>query len=369
MYKRILALIRKELLGVLRDRKIRFSLLMPPLIQLFIFTFAATLDVQNVTMGILNRDNGEQGFELVQRFHGAPTFSHIIYLKSVEEIAPFMDKQKGVLVLSLDEQFSRNLDSGKPAIVQLILDGRKSNTAQIVSGYATTIINRFNTDFAAKAEIKVQNAAIVPRNWFNPNLLYYWYNIPSLVTTLSMLTCLVVTTISVARERELGTFDQLLVSPLVPFEIVIGKIVPGIIVGMFEGTLLMSVGVLIFGVPFTGSILLFYFSLFVFVTSMSGVGLFVSSLVSTQQQAMLGTFVFMVPSVLLSGFATPIENMPVWLQPVSYFIPMRYMLVISKGLFLKAMPASMVLNNVWPLVIIGCFTVIGSGWFFRRRIA
>ncbi len=368
MFSRILSLIWKELLTVLRDRKVRISILLPPVLQLFVFAFAATLDVKNATIGILNRDNGEQAFELVQRFYGTETFSHTIFLKSVSEIAPFLDHQKGVMVVSIDEQFSRNLDAGKEASVQLILDGRKTNTAQIVAGYAGKIISRFNDDFAAKAGIHQQDAHLAPRTWFNPNILYYWYNIPCLVGVLSMLTCLVVVTQSVARERELGTFDQLLVSPLVPFEIVVGKIVPGIIVGMLEGMLMLTIGVMVLQVPFTGSLLLYLLSLFIFVISVSGVGLFISSLASTQQQAMLGTFVFMMPSVLLAGYGTPIENMPDWLQPVTYLIPLRYMLIISKGLFLKAMPASIVLSNLWQLAAIGIFNLIAAGWLFRRRL-
>ena len=354
---------------MLRDRKVRISILVPPIIQLFIFTFAATLDVKNVPIGILNRDSGEQGFKLVERFYGTKIFNNqIIFLKAVEEIGPFIDHQKGVMVVSIDEQFSRNLDAGKPATVQLIFDGRKTNTAQIVAGYTKEIINRFNNDYTAEAKLKVQNVELVPRIWFNPNTLYFWYNIPCLVAVLSMLTCLVVTTQSVARERELGTFDQLLVSPLVPMEILIGKIIPGIIIGLLEGTLMLTIGTLVLKVPFTGSLPLYFFSLFIFVSSISGIGLFISSLSATQQQAMLGTFVFMMPSVLLSGFATPIENMPTWLQPVTYLIPLKYMLVISKGLFLKAMPARIVFENIWQLFTIGIVNIVGAGLFFRRRL-
>ena len=366
---RILTLIWKELLTVLRDRKVRISILLPPIIQLFIFTFAATLDVKDVPIGILNRDAGEQGFLLVERFFGAKIFNnHIIFLKGVEEIAPFIDLQKGVMVVSIDQQFSRNIDAGKPAAVQLIFDGRKTNTAQIVAGYTNEIINRFNNDYTAEAELITQNVELVTRFWFNPNTQYFWYNIPCLVGVLSMLTCLVVTTQSVARERELGTFDQLLVSPLVPWEILIGKIIPGIIIGFLEGMLMFTIGTLVFGVHFTGSFPLYVLSLIIFVSSISGVGLFISSLSATQQQAMLGTFVFMMPSVLLSGFATPIENMPTWLQPVTSLIPLKYMMIISKGLFLKAMPARIVFNNIWPLLIIGLFNIVGAGLFFRRRL-
>lgn len=366
---RILALIWKELLMVLRDPKVRISLLLPPIIQLFIFTYAATLDVKDVPIGILNRDAGEQGFLLVERFYGTKFFNNnIIFLQGVEEIAPFIDRQKGIMVVSIDQQFSRNIDAGKPATVQLIFDGRKTNTAQIVAGYTSEIINRFNNDYTASTDLAIQNVELVPRFWFNPNTQYFWYNIPCLVGVLSMLTCLVVTTQSVARERELGTFDQLLVSPLVPQEILIGKIIPGIIIGFLEGMLMFTIGTLILGVPFTGSLLLYLLSLIIFVSSISGIGLFISSLSSTQQQAMLGTFIFMMPSILLSGYATPIENMPTWLQPVTVIIPLKYMLIISKGLFLKAMPAHIVFANIWPMLIIGLFNIVGAGQFFRRRL-
>jgi ABC-2 type transport system permease protein len=183
-----------------------------------------------------------------------------------------------------------------------------------------------------------------------------------------MLTCLVVVSQSIAREREMGTFDQLLVSPLSPLEILIGKIIPGILIGAGEGFLMWAIGTGIIGVPFTGSILLFTLSLFVFVTSVSGVGLFISSLSATQQQAMLGTFVFMLPSVLLSGFATPIENMPDWLQPITYLMPLRYMLVLSKGLFLKDISASIVLEGIWPMLLISFFTLSIAAPYFRRRL-
>ena len=361
----ILTLIWKELLTVLKDRKVRMAILLPPIIQLVIFTFAATLDVKNIPIGILNRDNGEKGFELVERFFGAPVFNRkITFLESVSEITPFIDTQKGVMVVSIDEQFSRNLDAGKPATVQLIFDGRKTNTAQIVAGYTQQLINQFNHDYAGKTP----NVALVPRTWFNPNTLYCWYNIPCLIGILSMLTCLVVTTQSVARERELGTLDQLLVSPLLPYQILIGKLVPGIIIGFLEGVFMLTVGTLILGVPFNGSLLLYLVSLLLFVCSISGIGLFISSLSLTQQQAMLGTFVFMMPSILLSGYATPIENMPTWLQPITYIIPLRYMLIISKGIMLKAMPAKVVVGQLWPLFVIAIINTFGADAFFRRRL-
>lgn len=368
MIRRIWALLIKEILAVWHDKKSRMLLVIPPILQLFIFAWAATLDVKNVPIGVLNRDNGEQAFELLQRFHGAPVFSTIYYLKSVEEIAPFIDNQRGLMVVHIDEQFSRNLNALRPAYIQLIMDGRKSNTTQILLGYASSVIQQFNKDFAAKVGVETDKTELFPRNWFNPNLLYYWYNVPSLCALLSMLTSLSVTALSVARERELGTFDQLLVSPMLPIEIMIGKVLPAIFIGMIEGTVIILAAIFIFQIPFTGSFFLLYLGMFIFVSSIVGVGLFISSLSSTQQQAILGTFLFTSPAVSLSGFATPVENMPFWLQRITEINPLRYFLVIAKGSFLKGIPEHVVLNNIWQMAIIALVTLSAATWLFRKRL-
>lgn len=368
MWNRIVSLIIKEFLIVWRDKRGRFVLIVPPIVQLCIFAFAATLDVKDVPIGILNEDHGERGYELVERMQGTPFFSKIVFLQSQKEIPSFIDNMKGLMVVYIDQQFSRNLDAKKPATIQLILDGRRSNSTQIVAGYTSSIVEQYNKDFCLQAQIKQQNTEIVPRHWFNPNLTYYWFNVPSLTGTLTMIVALIVTSLSIAREKEIGTFDQLLVSPLSPIEILLGKMIPAIIIGVLEGTVILAVGTLLIGVPFRGSLLLLYPSILVFVISIVGVGLFISSLCNTQQQAVLGTFVFLSPSIMLSGFATPIENMPTWLQPITYLIPLRYYLVIAKGLFLKAIPAHIVWENVWPMAIIGLATLSTSCWFFRRRL-
>lgn len=368
MFKRIKTLIVKEILAVWRDHKSRTVLIVPPILQLLIFAFAATLDVKNVSIGILNRDNGAESFELVQRFTGSPTFQHVHYLSSVEEITHVIDTQKAAMVVHIDPLFSHHLLSGQPAQIQLILDGRKSNSAQIIQGYAAAIISQYNLDFADEAEIKLQQTEIVPRNWFNPNLLYYWFNVPNLCGVLTMLIGLTISALSVARERELGTFDQLLVSPITPIEILIGKSVPAILIGMIEGSIILTAAIFFFQIPFTGHLWLLYFSMLIFISSIVGVGLFISSLSMTQQQAILGSFVFMSPAVLLSGYATPIENMPEWLQYATYAIPLRYFLVIVKGIFLKAMPVNIVLENTWPMAIIAAFTLSIATWLFRKRL-
>jgi ABC-2 type transport system permease protein len=359
MFYRLKALILKELLAILRDKRSRLLLVVPPLMQMIVFSFAATLEVKNVSIGILNNDLGQASHELAQRFHGSATFRHITYLKGFEEIAPLIDSQQAVLVLHIRSDFSRNLAANKPASVQFILDGRRSNAAQIVQGYATRIVNDFNGH---------QPVELVPRNWFNPNLTYLWHTVPSLIGILSTLIGLIVTGLSVARERELGTFDQLLVSPLKPWEILLGKTIPSFFLAMCEGLLILTVAIFVFRVPFHGSVFLLIGGLAVFLLAIVGVGLFISSLAKTQQQAVLGAFVFMVPAMLMSGFATPVENMPRWLQFVAEGNPLKHFMIIIKGVFLKDMPPALVAENTWPILLIALFTLGCASWLFRSRL-
>lgn len=362
--KRIYSLIIKEFLAVWQDKKSRFMLIVPPLIQLFIFAFAATLDVTNVSFGVLNRDSGKQSFELIQRFKGAPFFRTMTTFDSEQELKEAIDTQRVMMALHIDEQFSRNILSKRAAELQVILDGRKSNTSQIILGYTQRIVDQYNQDL----KLTTPTTEVIPRTWFNPNLLYTWFTVPGLVVILTMTTCLVVTSLSVAREKELGTFDQLLVSPLRPLDILIGKSIPGIIFGMAEGSIIIIAAVLAFDIPFRGSLLALYFSLFCFVTSIVGIGLFLSSLCKTQQQALLAGFLFIAPVIALSGFAAPIENMPIWLQHITLINPLRYMMVIVRGLFLKGISFSTVWQNTYPVVLIAIFNLVGAAWFFRRRL-
>jgi ABC-2 type transport system permease protein len=361
---RVKAMIKKEFLAVLKDPKTRYILIMPPIIQLFIFTFAATLDVKNVPIAILNLDNSQKSIELVQRFHGSKTFPEIVFLKSDKEIAPVIDNQESIAVLSIPEDFSKNIDSGKMASVMLMMDGRRSNAAQIISGYVVEIIQQYNKDL----NLITKESEIIPRNWFNPNLNYSWYNVPCLMGVLIMVVCLTITSMSVSRERELGTFDQVLVSPLSPREILIGKVVPAIIISLFEGSIILLLGVFLLKVPFVGNIVALYFVLFIFSLAVVGIGLFISSLSKTQQQANLGSFIFLSPAISLSGFATPIENMPYWLQVLTLANPLRYMLIVCKGIFLKAMPWMEVFEVSWPLFIIALCTLSAAGYYFRKAL-
>jgi len=369
MLRRMLSLIVKESQMICRDKKSRMVLIVPPIIQTIVFAFAATLDVKNVSLAVLNQDRGRQGFELVQRFCHGGIFTQITHLEGVEEIQPAIDSQKSLLVLHIPADFSRTVEGGEPAQVQLILDARRTNAAQISLGYATRIVNAYNQELQSQRTETQQRAVVVARTWFNPNKEYVWFSLPSLVAVLTAIEALLLTGLSVARERELGTFDQLLVSPMQPFEILVGKSVPPMIAGTGEGTFIIVVATLVFGVPFQGSLALLYFAMGVYLLAMVGVGLFISSLVSTQQQALLGVFMCMIPLVQLSGFATPVENMPSWLQTANLANPMAYFMAISKGIFLKDMGVAAVLAKAWPMAIIAVVTLTAATWLFRKRLA
>jgi ABC-2 type transport system permease protein len=368
MWRRIHGLIVKELLAVWRDRRSRLMLIVPPVVQLVVFTFAMTQEVRNVRMAVVNQDLSAYSRDLVAGFAGSGYFASVRALRGPADIRPAIDSGDVLLVLQIDEGFSRALAAGQPASVQLILDGRRSNAAQIVQGYAQAITARFNDELAQRGGTGGSRSVVVARTEFNPNLETRWSTVPGLVGTLTMMIALLVTALSVAREREVGTFEQLLVSPLRPAEILLGKTIPALLIGLAEGTVILVIGVLVLRVPFVGSLPLLYLAITVYMTAVIGVGLFLSSLVVTQQQAILGAFTFFMPAVLLSGFMTPIENMPDWVQALTLVNPARYFMVIARGLFLKAMPAREVLAQVWPMAAIALATLAASAWLFRRRL-
>lgn len=365
MWGRVVALMRKELLAVWRDRCSRAVLVAPPLIQLLIFAYAATFDVNSVRYALLDEDGGRAARELASRFDGSPAFRRIATVRSDAEAARLLVGQHAMMVLHIGRTFTADVSAGRPARVQILLDGRRSNTAQTVLGYAQAIVGAFEAERGA-AGAPAARAALVARAWFNPNLESRWFILPGLVATLTQIAALLVACLSVARERELGTFDQLLVTPLRPAEILLGKALPAFLVGMVEATAIAAVAVGWFGVPFTGSLALLYLALALFIVAVVGVGLMISAVARTQQQAILGAFLFVVPAVILSGFATPIANMPEAIQVLTYANPLRYVLIVLRGLFLQDLPAALALGHLWPLLPIAACTMAAAAWMFRR---
>lgn len=368
MWKRLRALIIKEFIAIWQDKRSRMSLIMPPLVQFFIFTFAATLDVHNVSLGILNRDQGHAAYELQAKIMGSPEFSKFTFFSNEQELKRALDSQKVLAAICFQEDFSRKILARETAPVYLIADGRKSNSSQIVLGYLADIAGNYQAAAMNDAGIEPPRTELKPRNWYNANLNYTWFTISGLIGVISMLTSVSVTSLSIAREKEMGTYEQLLVSPLSPMEILIGKAIPALVIGVAEGSLMLLAGFIFLGLPVRGFILPLYLSMIVFIFAIVGMGLFISSLSRTQQQSTLGVFLCMSPLVILSGFATPIENMPPWLQAFAQLNPLKYFLIIVRGTCMKQISLFTVFNNTWPMLLIAVGTLSVSAWTFRKKI-
>jgi ABC-2 type transport system permease protein len=367
MLTRLAALIVKELLAAFRDPKARASFIFPPILQLFLFAYAATLEVSNVPVGVINDDWGMASVQLVSRFERASAFSEIRLYPSVKAAEAAIDAQQVMAVVHIGQDFSRLLAAGESPNIQVLLDGRKSNSAQIVNNYIASIVARFSEDWRLGRPVS-QPTELVDRSWYNPNRDYQMAMVPILIATLPMTIVLLVVGLSVAREQELGTFEQILVSPLQPLEIVVGKSVPGLIVGLAQCAVMTLIVVYGFGIPLTGSVVMLFVALTVFLLSIIGVALFISSLVSNQQQAMMGIMVCMMPAMLLSGFSSPVQNMPDWLQPLAGINPLTHMLVIIRGVFLRDMPFWLVAERIWPMAAMAVVTITAASWMFRRKV-
>ncbi|MEH6371018.1 ABC transporter permease [Pectobacterium carotovorum] len=378
MLHRLWTLIIKELQSLLRDPQTRSILVLPVILQVSLFPFAATLDVTNATIAIYSEDNGPHAIELTQRFAKAKSFSHVLILHHSQDIAPTLDNQRALLILRFPPQFSRDIASGNSTSLQLILDGRRSNSAQIAANDVQHIVRDYQLELlaarpaqnaATQNHSNPNNSELVVRHWYNPNLDYKWFVVPSLIAMIATIGVLIVTALSVAREREQGTLEQLLVSPLSTSQIFIGKAIPALIVATFQATIVLLAGILIYHIPFAGSLLLFYTTMLIYGLSLVGFGLLISSLCSTQQQAFIGVFVFLMPAILLSGYVSPVENMPIWLQHITWVNPIRHFTDITKQIYLKDADFSIIWGSLWPLFIITLTTGSAAYAIFRRNIA
>ncbi|SBV96240.1 putative transporter subunit: permease component of ABC superfamily [uncultured Desulfovibrio sp.] len=373
--RRMATIVRKELLVLLCNKVSRMLIIVPPLMQIVVFGWAATMEVRNVDVAVLNQDSGNWSREIVRRLQGSHTFRSVTFLDGEADIRPTIERQKALFVMVFDDEFSRRVDAGTPAQMQVILDGRRSNAAQIASYYLETIVRGIgeSTPRGKMALGAATDAGGAPkldvrvRCWFNPNLEFQWFFLPNLIGMLGFMLGLVVTGLSVAREREVGTFDQLLVSPATPTEIALAKLVPGCLVGLVHGTIFLLISVFGFGVPFTGSLVLLYVAMLVFAMASGGVGLMVSSLSATQQQAFLGAFTVGVPCILISGAVTPVINMPPFLQYASQLNPMRHFTTIVQGVFLKDITVAAAAVSLGKIACISAVAVGVAVWMFKRK--
>ena len=365
---RIAGLVRKEFLAVLKDPSGRIILVMPVIVQSLLFGYAATYDLNQVDYALLDQSRSAASAALVARFDGSVAFRRAATLDNEAQIAGPIDTGRVLLVLHIGPRFAQQLAAGEDAPVQLIVDARNSTTAGAAAGAVSSIVAQFNDDWRRLHGGGPPPVTVVQRAWFNPNLTTRWNFLPGLIAALSMIQTLMLTALSVAREREQGTFDQLLVTPLSPSEIMVGKAVPPVLIGILQSTLVLLIARWWFQIPMAGSLVTLYTGLLFFTVASVGIGLSISAVSASMQQAMLYTFVLIMPMMLLSGLATPVGNMPRALQIATLANPLRFAIEIVQRVYLEGVGLATVWHGLIPLVLIAAVTLPLAAWLFRHRL-
>ena len=361
-----LSLLKKEFISVWQDKKSRSVILLPPILQLFIFSHAATLDVKNIRVGILNEDKTEITREIIRQIETSKYFKKIYYFKNKKEMKDSMDEEKIRAALYIKNDFTKKYKAKSSPEILIITDGRRTNSGQIISSYITEILTNFTPIAEKKNELLPVSFEI--RNKYNQNLSYYFFIISSLLGILPMTIVVLLSALALAREKELGTFDTLMIMPLKTEEIIFAKILVPLFFGVLDGVIVLFLAMIFFSLPFLGSFILYLLSLIVFLISISGIGLFMSCYCKTQEQAMLVVFAFMMPAVILSGYTSPIENItPKFLQYLTFLNPLRFFLVISKGIIMKNLSAFYVFMNLIPILLISFFTIGCANYAFKKN--
>ncbi|MCB1954995.1 MAG: ABC transporter permease [Rhodocyclaceae bacterium] len=367
---RIFALIRKELLAVLKDPKSRVTVLVPPILQCLIFGNAASYDLNRVPYVLLDLDHSGASHALVAAIEGSGVFERAATLDDASQIAEPITRRQAALAVVIGHGFERRLMHAETAQVQVITDGRNTNTAGTAQGYLGTITADFAEAWRADHGYPATpGVRIETRAWYNPNLETRWNMIPSLIGSITMMMTMILTAMSVAREREAGTFEQLLVTPYRPTEIMIGKAVPSMLVGLVQASSILLVAQLWFRIPFAGSYGLLYLCLVEFLAASVGIGLFISSIARNLQQAMIGSVVVVMPFMLMSGLTTPIMTMPDALQALTALNPLRYAISMTREIYLEAAGIRQLLPEMLSLLAIAAITLPIAAWMFRNRMA
>jgi ABC-2 type transport system permease protein len=366
--RRVANLCRKELLAILKDPSSRVILIVPALMQSLLFGYAATYDLNRVDYALLDQSHSGASTALIARLDGTGVFRRAATLTSPNEIAPIVNSQDALVVIQIGPQFENQLNAGESAPIQVIIDARNSNTAGSAAGFVNSVVTNFNDEWRQRHGGLHAPVAIESRAWFNPNLETRWNFMPGMIAALSMIQTLLLTALSVAREREQGTFDQLLVTPLSPTEIMIGKALPPVTIGLVQSTLVLLITLLWFRVPMAGSFVTLYIGLSMFTIASVGIGLSISAVSANMQQAMLYTFVLIMPMMLLSGLTTPVSNMPRVLQIATLANPLRFAIDLVQRVYLEGVGLMTVWHNLIPLFIIAALTLPLAAWLFRHRL-
>jgi len=374
MFERAQAILIKEFKQIFRDPRMKTVIFISPLVQILLFGYAANKDINYVPTAILDHDNTYESRELLRRFTYSKYFVPEQYLDSDSQQNWVLDKGLANVVIHVDRGFGRKLNAGKDASLQLAFDGSDSNTAMIIMGYANTIASDFQRALLQKAiqsrgwTKPVPSVDLRDRAWFNGNLISRNYYLPGVIATIVTMMSLLLTAMAIVKEKEIGTMEQLIVSPLRPIELIIGKLLPFGVIALIQIILITVLGVSWFHIPLRGNVLLLLLSTCVYLFTTLGIGLFISTISATQQEAMMSVFLFYMPTMLLSGFAYPIANMPKLIQWFTIFNPLRYFLVIVRGIFLKGVGIDILWTQLVPLLVMGMLVISFSALRFRKTL-
>jgi ABC-2 type transport system permease protein len=384
MWKRIREIVRKEFRQTLREPRMRVVLFVPPLVQLIIFGYAVNLDVDNARIAWMDMDRTQVSRDLRAAFEGSGHFEILANPADQKEAQLLIDKGDVQAVVAVLPGFGRDIQRGNTSSVQVLVDGTNSNTASIVASYSGQVVASFSSRMMARQQreklvgrtmatggpvgLGVPSIDVRTRVWFNPDLRSRNYFVPGVVVNIITLVTLMLTAMAIVREKEIGTMEQLMVTPIRPFELMLGKTLPFALAGLLDVILITVAALLVFGIPFRGNVLLLLFCACLFLLTTVGVGLFVSTISQTQQQAVMASFFFFTPAFMLSGFAFPIRNMPVFVQWLSYADPLRYFIQIVRGIFLKGTGVETLWPQMLALLVYGSLIMTLSALRFHKRL-
>lgn len=364
-FRYLWVLIRKEFLAILADPANRVTLIAPVFIQAVLFGYAASYDVNHVDYAVLDQSRSQSSQQVLAHLDGSGIFKRTADLQNNQQIQQVINDRTALAVITIPADFEDKLNNQEASPIQVILDWRNSSTASMAGSYISSVVGQVNRErLGASSAIMVQ-----ARTWYNPNVESRWGIMPSLIATLSMMQTLLLSALSVAREREQGTFDQLLVTPYTPTQIMIGKAIPPIMIGVIQSSIILAIILFWFQIPMNGSLTLLYFGLFAFNIAVVGVGLSISAIALNMQQAMLYTFFLIMPLTLLSGLLTPVQNMPEVLNWLTYANPLRFGIDLVQRVYLEGASFAQVKWDFVPMLILAVITLPLAAWLFRNRLS
>ncbi len=364
-FRYLWVLIRKEFLAILVDPANRVTLIAPVFIQAVLFGYAASYDVNHVAYAVLDQSRSQSSQQVLAHLDGSGIFKRTADLQNNQQIQHVINDRTALAVITIPADFEDKLNNQEASPIQVILDGRNSLTASMAGSYISSVVGQVNQErLGTTSAITVKT-----RTWYNPNQESRWGIMPSLIATLSMMQTLLLSALSVAREREQGTFDQLLVTPYTPTQIMIGKAIPPILIGVIQSTLILMIILFWFQIPMNGSLALLYFGLFAFNIAVVGVGLSISAIALNMQQAMLYAFFLIMPLTLLSGLLTPVQNMPEILNWLTYANPLRFGIDLVQRVYLEGAGFAQVKWDFVPMLVLAIITLPLAAWLFRHRLS